>query len=209
MWALWMEKKPDLVVKLMAGDTQIDQSTDVGLWQRVLAEIRGVAPPFASAIPAALVVPVGGRAETPSARQGAGSTLEDFAAELGITVEELVGGLGPSTEPPFISFDDRSWETLKKNTGKRGPGAVSPAVLAATALTSWRAHAKTDEVTLQMVRATLQTIHLDDANASRSISNCAWLQDKGGRIVPHPAKKSLGLHLLKAYCTGEPPTDAA
>ncbi len=201
-----MNDKPDLVVKLMAGDTLIDQSMDVGLWQRVLAEIRGVAPPVISNNPPA---PVVGGPETPSKRQGTGSTIDSFATELGVTTEELEGGLGPSTEPPFISLDDRSWETLKKNTGKRGPGAVSPAVLAATALTFWRTHAQFDEVTLQMVRASLQTIHLDDANASRSIGNCDWLQNRGGRLIPHPARKSAGRQLLKAYCKGEPPTDAA
>ncbi|MGE3915045.1 MAG: hypothetical protein AB7F78_05035, partial [Hyphomicrobiaceae bacterium] len=65
-----MEKKPDLVVKLMAGDILIDESADVGLWQRVLAEIRGVAPPLASTGSATLAEAPGRRAETSSVRRG-------------------------------------------------------------------------------------------------------------------------------------------
>ena len=202
-----MEKKPDLVVKLMAGDTLIDQSADVSLWQRVLAEIRGVAPPLTPISPGIFVAPAGQKAALAASSQSNLSSIEAFAADLGITLDELEGGLGPSMEAPFISLDDHSWETLKKNTGKRGPGAVSPAVLAATALTFWQAHAKFDGITFQMVRATLETIHLEDANASRSIGNCAWLQEKGGRIVTHPARKSSGRNLLRAFCTGEPPSE--
>jgi hypothetical protein len=202
-----MTKKPDLVVKLMAGDTLVDQSTDVGLWQRVLAEIRGVAPPPDPTSPVSLVAPAEQRTAPAAPRQRGASPVEAFAVELGIKIEELEGGLGPSMEAPFISLDDHSWETLKKHTGKRGPGAVSPAVLAATALTFWQSHAKFDGVTIQMVRATLETIHLEDANAGRSIGNCAWLQDKGGRIVPHPARKSSGRNLLRAFCAGEAPAE--
>jgi len=40
-----MDKKPDLIVKLFAGETLVDQSTDAELWQRVLSEIRGLSKP--------------------------------------------------------------------------------------------------------------------------------------------------------------------
>lgn len=147
--------------------------------------------------------------ETQSGKQEADTPISAFAKELGVSHEELEGGLGPETEAPFITLDDRSWETLKKNTPKRGPGGVSGATLAATALAFWQRHAQTFEVTIQTVRATLATIHLDDPNAARSISNCAWLQERGGRIVPHPSRKSGGIRLLRAYCKGEPPPEAA
>jgi hypothetical protein len=142
-------------------------------------------------------------------QEEATTPIKAFAAELGVTVDELNGGFGPETEPPYITLDDRSWETLKKHTPKRGPGGVSAAVLAATALAFWQRHARTFDVTIQTVRTTLATIHLDDSNAGRSISNCAWLQEKGGRILPHPSRKSAGSRLLTAFCRGEQPPEAA
>src|ERR1700733_1593539 len=162
-----MERKPDLIVKLYAGDTVVDESTDPALWQRVLSEIRGISardmPPKHG----------DGRDEvTPNVSSG----IKAFAKSIGVTTEEIVGGLDPTTETPFVQLNSHDWEALKKNTPHKGPGAVPPAVLAATALVLWQRHGSTPDVTLQTVRATLSTIDLDDPNASRSIGNCDWLQ---------------------------------
>jgi hypothetical protein len=203
-----MTKKPELIVKLFAGDTLVDQSTDVGLWQRVLSEIREVTPPgrpLASRDPAGSTNEKEASAEA-ATRRASNDPLSAFAKDLGISVDDVVGGLEPQTKAPFISLDGRSWEALKKNTPARGPGGVPAAVLAATALALWQKHARTEDVTLDHVRATLGTIELEDKNLSRSIDNCDWLQMKGNRVVVHPTQMSGGVRLLVAYCMRQPPS---
>ncbi len=190
-----MDKKPDLSVKLFAGEVLVDQSTDVALWQRVLLEIRGVTPndkPGGS--------PENG--DSSESKRG-NSSLARFAKFVGVTADELRGGLDPSDEAPFISLDGRSWEALKRNTPTRGPGGVPPAVLAATALTAWQKHQPIGDVTLSIVRNAMNTIDLDDPNAARALNNCDWLQIKGGRVVLNPARLSSAARLLRAFCKRE------
>jgi hypothetical protein len=195
-----MDRKPDLIVKLFAGDTVVDESTDPALWQRVLSEIRGIGGAPAPQKEDDRVEEVSPNA-TPAIR--------DFAKAISVTVEEIVGALGPTAEPPFIHLNSHDWEALKKNTPHRGPGSVPSAVLAATALVLWQKYGNAPDVTLQAVRATLGTIDLDDPNAARSISNCEWLQSKGSRIVLNPSRSSAATRLLKAYCRREPIDEAA
>jgi hypothetical protein len=195
-----MDTKPELIVKLYAGDTVIDQSSDPALWQRVLSEIRGIAT---SPLPPK---PEDGFAEVmPSTSSG----VKAFAKAVGVTVEEIVGGLGPTAEAPFVHLNSHDWEALKKNTPPRGPGSVPSAVLAATALVLWQKYGNTADITLQTVRGTLDTIDLDDPNAGRSIGNCEWLQSKGNRIVLNPSRSSAATRMLKAYCRREPIGEAA
>lgn len=198
-----MRDKPALIVRLLAGDVVIDESNDAALWQRVLAEIRGLPP-----VGASNERNTEHKRPPPIDDGDVDPAVRSFASELELDVGDIEGGLTPRIEPPFITLDSRSWETLKRNTPKKGPGGVSPAVLAATALALWARHAKAFEVTNQTVRATLGTIHLDDPNAPRAISNCHWLQVKGGKIVPHPSQISAGIRMLKAYCRREPMHDA-
>lgn len=195
-----MDTKPDLIVKLYAGDTVIDQSTDPALWQRVLSEIRGISAPPP---PQKHADDLGG------SLQNVGAPVKAFAKGIGVTVEEIVGGLDPTFEAPFVQLNSHDWEALKRNTPHKGPGAVPPAVLAATALVLWQKHSNTPDVTLQTVRATLSTIDLDDPNASRSIGNCDWLQTKGSRVALNPSRSSAATRLLRAYCRREPPGEAA
>ena len=195
-----MEKKPDLIVKLFAGDTLIDQSTDVGLWQRVLGEIRGltVSPPRGRGVD-----------ELPGEqRVDAGLAVRAFAKNVNVTAEEIVGSLGPTADAPFIHLNSHDWEALKKNTPLKGPGAVSPSVLAATALVLWQKYGGIGDVTLQSVRATMITIDLDDPNAARSIGNCEWLQNRSNRIALNPSRSSAATRLLRAYCRREPLAEA-
>jgi hypothetical protein len=85
--------KPDLLVKLMAGDTVIDQSDDVGLWQRVLAEIRGVAAPKAAPTPPA------GRVVVPPTRQGDASALDALLRSWGSQRKSWRVRLGQALRP--------------------------------------------------------------------------------------------------------------
>jgi hypothetical protein len=196
-----MEKKPDLIVKLFAGDTLVDQSTDAGLWQRILSEIRGLAAPTPPVTP-----------KTPGPlRSGIGDTnapVTAFAKSVSVTAEEIVGSLDPTSESPFIHLNSHDWEALKRNTPAKGPGAVSPSVLAATALVLWQKYSSLGDITLQTVRATMSTIDLDDPNAARSIGNCEWLQNKASRIALNPSRSSAATRLLRAYCRREPLAEA-
>jgi hypothetical protein len=195
-----MDKKPDLIVKLFAGDTLIDQSTDAGLWQRVLSEIRGLTLPR----PVIPTVP-------DSARTDGGDTntpVKAFAKSVSVTPEEIVGSLDPTSDAPFIHLNSHDWEALKRNTPLKGPGAVSPSVMAATALVLWQKHSSIGDVTLQTVRATMSTIDLDDPNAARSVGNCEWLQNKANRIALNPSRSSAAARLLRAYCRREPVAEA-
>lgn len=191
-----MDKKLDLIVKLFAGETLVDQSTDAGLWQRVLSEIRGLT---AAPKPPAF-----------SGMEGsdASAAVRGFAKTVGVTPEEIVGSLDPTSEAPFIHLNSHDWEALKRNTPVKGPGAVSPSVLAATALVLWQKHSSIGDVTLQAVRATTSTIDLDDLNAARSVGNCDWLQSKSNRLALNPSRSSAATRLLRAYCRREPLAEA-
>jgi hypothetical protein len=191
-----MDKKPDLIVRLFAGETLVDQSTDAGLWQRVLSEIRGLtsAPPNIPDRP-----PVFGRDGSDTS-----AAVRAFAKSVSVTPEEIVGSLGPTSEAPFIHLNSHDWEALKRNTPIKGPGAVSPSVLSATALVLWQKHSDTGDITLQTVRATMSTIDLDDQNAARSVNNCEWLQTRGNRLALNPSRSSAATRLLRAYCRREP-----
>jgi hypothetical protein len=195
-----MDKKPDLIVKLFAGDTLIDQSTDAGLWQRILSEIRGLVP----------VQPVSPKAPESLRKEGeeASTPIKAFAKSVGVQPEEIVGSLDPTSEGPFIHLNSHDWEALKRNTPVKGPGAISPSVLAATALVLWQKHSDTGEITLQTARATMSTIDLEDPNAARSVGNCEWLQVKGNRIALNPSRSSAASRLLRAYCRREPLSEA-
>jgi hypothetical protein len=192
-----MTKRPDLIVRLFAGDVLVDESDDVLLWQKVLGEIRGLKPVAEASV------------KDPSSGARAPDNVEStvigaFSGDIEVTIDELVGALDPQSEQPFISLDSKCWEALKKNTPKRGPGGIPPSVLAATALVLWSKHNNLGDISLSNVRAVLGTIHLEDANAQRSIVNCDWLQMKGSRIVLNPARRSSAVHLLQAFCRREP-----
>jgi hypothetical protein len=185
---------------LFAGETLVDQSTDVGLWQRVLAEIREVAAPS----PVRRTVD-----ESPiHERVDASQTVRMFAKNVNVTPEEIVGSLSPTSDAPFIHLNSHDWEALKRNTPSKGPGAVAPSVLAATALVLWQKHSAIGDVTLQTVRATISTIDLDDPNAARSVGNCDWLQTRGNRLALNPSRSSAATRLLRAYCRREPLAEA-
>jgi hypothetical protein len=140
--------------------------------------------------------------------EGGSAAVGEFAKSVGVTPEEIEGSLGPISDLPFIHLNGHDWEALKKNTPVKGPGAVSPSVLAATALVLWQKHSNIGEITLQTVRATLSTSDLDDPNAIRSIGNCEWLQTKSGRFALNPSRSSAASRLLRAYCKREPPNEA-
>jgi hypothetical protein len=195
-----MEKKPDLTVKLFAGDTLVDESTNVELWQRVLGEIRGLNVPKPP-----------DHTEDESVEPKVGtktSPLAAFAKSINVTVDEITGSLGPTSAAPFIHLDNHDWEALKRNTPAKGSGSISSSVLAATALVLWQKHSAIGDVTLQAVRAVMSTIDLDDQNAARSVNNCEWLQSRNNRIALNPSRSSAATRLIRAYCKREPLSEA-
>jgi hypothetical protein len=194
-----MEKKPDLIVRLFAGDTLVDESADAALWQRVLAEIRGLAPAPVARQTAGELPQIGESEDTPIAK---------LARRVGLATEQVMGSLDPTGESPFIHLNSHDWEALKKNTPLKGPGSVAPSVLAATALVLWQKDCGIGDVTLATVRAVMGTIDLDDPNAARSVGNCDWLQNRAGRITLNPSRSSAATRLIAAYCRREPIVEA-
>lgn len=205
-----MGSKTELSVKLFAGDTLVDASNDVALWQRVLSEIRGLAgAPVAPSM-------VNETANSRPSEKGSGPAAEStssktpiakMAASIGVTVDELESALSPSDTAPFVSIDSRTWAAFKKVTPPRGQGSISSAALAATALALWKKHQEIGDVTLLSVRAVLEDADLQDVNAGRSLSNCEWLQAKGDAFVIKPVALAKAESVLRAFCKREAPSE--
>jgi hypothetical protein len=192
-------------VQLMANDLVVAESESAALWQAVFRAIEEDKP---------LEKPddsdTAGRAKgsehdllrAPPGGHQSGTAVGRFAKELGIGAEVVEGACGPSTDAPYIHLDKHCWEKLKKNTGARGPTAVTPVVLAATLLVLWWKRAGNEgQPSMSDVAPVLSTIDLEPFNLKRSIDNCRWLQVRNGTISLNPARTSNAIAVAKAYCT--------
>ncbi len=206
-----MTVKASLKIVLMANEVEIAESDDTALWQSVFAAIsqgtnqvpQGQPAPMPSGAPLTENSPA---IEPPSTNMATGTgPLAKFAAELGITQDEVEGALAPTIEEPYIHLDPHCWEALKKNTPPRGAQAVAPIALAGTVLALWFKHAGIDGIpTTKQCQAVLNTIHIRDRNAARSLKNTEWLQNRGNGIVINPAQRSRAVALASSYCTKSP-----
>ena len=191
-------------VQLLANEVIVAESDSAALWHAVFRAIEEDKPLI---IPGAS--PDGDKkkheSELPgSARESErpGTAIGRFAQELGVSTEVVEGACSPTTQAPYIHLDKHCWEKLKKNTGARGPTAVTPVVLAATLLVLWWKRAKIEgQPSMSDVGPVLASIDLEPFNLKRSIDNCRWLQVRNGAISLNPARTSNAIAVAKAYCT--------
>ncbi|GGD18576.1 hypothetical protein GTQ45_11160 [Pyruvatibacter mobilis] len=188
----------ELRVVLYADETIVDESDDVALWQAVLKQIRGLdGGVFQESVGNNEIEKNG------SSVADEGDSVSKFARDVGVSVEQLVGALGPQPDAPYLNLDTRKWESFVKNTPKRGTGSVPALVLAATALVGWAQHERSFEPTQKLAIDVLNQIGAKYSNPARSLKNCAWLQIRNGKIILNPAEKTQAMRILTAFVLGE------
>ena len=191
--------KASLKVQLLANEVLVAESDDPGLWQDILTSIHTGQP---------IKKGEAGKSSGTGADQSTvdqpakNSPISRFAADVGITADDVVAACHPTNEPPYIMLDDHYWEMFKKNIPARGPNSVATIALPAALLSLWMKHAKIDTgFTTKECKDVLSTIHVEDKNVSRSIKNTEWLQRRGESLIVNPTMRSKAIKLVKAYCT--------
>ncbi len=199
--------KASLKVQLLANDVLVAESDDPVLWQHILAAVHsgGVLasndlPSYQHAPPPP--PPPKQHVPPPPPAQQDQSAISDFARDIGVSVEEIIGACRPGNDQPFIHLDDHCWEAFKKNIPARGKNSVAPIALSAALLILWFKCSKVGEIpTVKQCQDVLNTIHMADKNVGRSIKNTEWLQKRGNNVIINPAMRSKAVSLVKAYCT--------
>ena len=197
-----MSMKAKLKVILKANETVVAESEDPKLWQNVLDAINN---PVAQGETKAGVLKRDDVQGVKNYDQKTGSLQVLLAKEIGITLDELIGACSPSTEAPYITLDKHYWEALKKVTPQRGRNSIAPILVASTLLILWKEKAGMGKTTISEAQKVLGTINIRDKHAKRSISSCAFLQEKGKYVNINPAITSKAISLAKAYCLKEVP----
>lgn len=187
----------NLVVKLLANDVVVAESDDSVLWQEVLGVLTGSQP---KALGKSEKEETGG-SDPDSSHQTNDQNIIDFAKEIGVSSDVVIGACSPSEESPFIHLENHYWEAFKKNVPSRGPNSVAPLIVSATLLALWFKILKQKNFSQDQAQQVLSTINLSDRNPSRSINNCEWLQNRSGKIHLNPAETSKAVKLAKAYCS--------
>ena len=186
--------KAELVVKLYAGGVLVAESEDPVLWQQVMASITSSVASVTGQVAG------GGVPPALDLDGGGGDAVSKFATDLGVTREALIGALDPQDHTPFIHIDVRTWEAFRKNFAKRGATAVPKITMAATAMVLWFQHAGFGNPTQAQAQEALNAINDAEANPSRAIHNCDWLQSRQDGVTLNPAQASKGRRLVKAFC---------
>lgn len=192
-----MAVKAKLKIQLLADSVTVAESEDEDLWRRVLSAMQG-----AGGLGQRMdeEEPLEEDEHEPKKKPRKGGGHSAFAAELGVSVEELEGACTPEKEQPYIHLDERSWEAFKRNTPQRGPTSVAPIQLAGTLLCLWFKHAGIEGNPTQAdAQAVLGTIGERDRNASRSIRNCEWLQSRSNGVRINAARHSRAVSIARAY----------
>ena len=190
--------KADLRIQLYAGEMLVAETDDPVLWQRVLATITTSDPTREDRGRTALL---------DSSDTGSQSdSFARFTQELGLPNDSVQAALAPSTDPPFLHLDARTWEAFKKNFPARGPKAVAAPVFALTALALWFQCIETSPPTIAQAQAMLRTINVRGSNPARSVNNCEWLQLRGENVILNPAEITRAVKVVRAYCTKQPLT---
>jgi hypothetical protein len=192
--------KAKLRVILMADTVTVAEVENPSLWQRILSEIQGSGPlPEQPRQPHAGDVPQSGA----SVQNGA-ALIERFAQRTQIDRSTLEGAIAPSTDPPYLTLDIHCWERMKKQLAGTGASSIAALAVSATLLALWCREAGLETPTQSQAQAVLQTIGVEDKNASRAIRNTNWLQGRpGGQILINPAQNSRALLMAKCFCAGD------
>jgi hypothetical protein len=181
-----------LRLQLLAENVVVAESDDPVLWQQALLAITSSKPLVAKGV-------------APERPEGSDrlerDPIDNFASELSLPREVILGSCSPDVDEPFIHLDSHYYEALKRKSS-RGPGSVAPAVLAATLLLLWFKAAKIERpVTVPMAQAILKTLSIRDANAYRSVKNAEWIQSRGSSLFLNPAYVSEAVRVARAYCS--------
>lgn len=194
-----MSIRAKLKIVLQADETVVAESDDAALWQKILVAINSGSTDFAGSTTGAIapnptpIAPDGGSPSDP---------LGKFAAELGLSREEVQGACSPLLEAPYLHLDVHCWEAMKKQTPERGPAAYSAMAVSATLLALWFRASGLGSPTQAQAQGVLGTIGVRDQNPSRGIERSEWLQSRpGGTIVLNPAKISQATTLAKSFCS--------
>jgi len=131
------------------------------------------------------------------------AVVEKFAASINVSPAEVRGSIDPQKEDPYITLNSKCWEAMKKQTPRRGPGAVGPAAVVGTVLALWFEVAKNNEsVTQNSILKILETLGVADNNPARSVKNAEWLiHRRGGIIKIDPSQISKAESFVKKFCT--------
>lgn len=192
-----------LSIILKADDVVVAETEDAALWQRVLAVINGARDALpVSAVggmsPASDVTNGSANLQTPDPKDPVGR----FAAQVGVSVEEIQGAFSPSNNPPYLHLDSHCWEAMKEQLPERGTTAVGPIALAGTVLALWLRSSSQGQATQALAQDVLATIGLRDKNASRTVGRVSWLQTRsGGQLLINPAAISRASLLARCFAT--------
>lgn len=191
--------KASLKVQLLANEVLIAESDDTALWQEILTSIQ-------TGRSIKKIEDENPDSDTPDTSKGGssgqGGPIKRFAADVGISEDEVFAACHPTGESPFITLDDHYWEMFKKNIPARGPKSVATIALPAALLSLWMKHARIESgPTIKQCKEVLATIHVEDKNVLRSIKNTEWLQRRGDMLIVNPTMRSKAISLVKAYCT--------
>jgi len=200
-----MSLKAELKIHLLANEVLVAESADAELWRRVLAAIQGGEPLSPGSSESNRITEQERTPASGSSKSGDPKTnngIDAFAQQVGATVAEVTGSCSPEESAPYLHLDPRNWESFKRSTPARGAGAIGPIQIAATLLCLWFKHAGIEARPTQAeALKVLETIGAKDPNASRSIKNCEWLQNRGDGVQINPAKHSRAVAVAKAYIT--------
>src|SRR5688572_2254633 len=105
--------KATLRVVLYAGETEVVESLDEGVWQETFARIRGHFLPAKSRLDK---VEHPSHSETQIGNNDYDQAIVRWASAMGVSPEEVEGACSPSRETPFLHLNAHNWESLKKNT---------------------------------------------------------------------------------------------
>lgn len=192
-----MGVRANLKVVLMADDHVLAESDDAELMQFVFQRIYGLA----TLAPESQI----SRADAMNSAKPAlgvdSPSLHSLATKLGVTTEVLVGACRPTAESPYVTLDHRCWETFKRETPVRGPGATGATAVAATLQALWLEAIGKHSPTLADASKVLKNLGALDYAPKRTIRNCRWLQLQGNQILLNPANISQAYQFAVAFCT--------
>ena len=187
--------KTNLKISLFAGNQLVAESDDPILWQSVLSSITRKA----STISSSTTEPPALGEQTDDDLSG---YIQKFAQQIGVDSDHVVGACSPSLESPYLHLDMHYWEAMKRNTPSRGPAAISNIAAAATLLCLWFKVAKMNGLpTAKNCKDVLDTIGIQEANPTRSLTNTSWLQSRSNGVVINPAEASKAIDFAKLYCS--------
>jgi hypothetical protein len=197
-------KEDAFEVRLFVGDKQVAESSDVTLWQSVLAAIHRSGDGSKAQKSGSDILQSG---QFSDALTGlVDESLTKFAKTIGVDVAILQGACDPQKEEPHLHFDEHYWAEWIRNMPTRGPSAVSSSTLAATFLCLWFRAAGLGNPTLRQSQKILSKLGAEGKNPTRSIKNCSWIQLRNGEMLQlNPAEIEQAIELVKAFCEKRAP----